>query len=44
MLAGLPDNELTDSLTNIGATLTFAHVPSPLAPVIAKIRHTGYAI
>jgi len=32
--AGLPDNELADSLTQIGATLSFAHVPSLLGSVI----------
>jgi len=41
--AELPSNEVTDSLTKTGATLPFVHFPSPLAPVIAKIRHIHYA-
>jgi len=41
--AGLPGNELAYSIAKTGATLSFAHVPSPLASVIAKIRHTRYA-
>jgi len=35
--AGLPGNELADSLAKTGATLPFTHVPCPLAPTIAKI-------
>jgi len=35
--AGLPGNELADSLAKIRATLHFNYVPSLLAPVIAKI-------
>jgi len=40
--AKLPGNELADALAKTEATLSFAHVPSPLDPVIAKIRHTRY--
>jgi len=42
--AGLPGNELTDSLTKTEATLPFTHVPRPLAPTVAKIRHTRYSL
>jgi len=38
--ARLPSNELADSLAKTGAIFSFAHVPSSLAPVIAKITHT----
>jgi len=41
--AGLPGKELADSLAKTRATLPFTHVPSPLASVIAKIRHTRYS-
>jgi len=41
--ARLPGNELTDSLAKTGVTLRFTHVHSPLAPVIAKIRHICYS-
>jgi len=41
--AGLPCNELVDSLAKTGATLPFTYVPSPLALVIAKIRYTRYS-
>jgi len=40
--AGLPGNEPADSFTKTGATSPLTHVPSPLAPVIAKFRHTHY--
>jgi len=33
-------NELADWLAKTGATLSFADVPSPLAQVVSKIRHT----
>jgi len=39
---GLPGNQLVDSLVKTGATV-FIHVPCPLAPTIAKIRHTRYS-
>jgi len=42
--AGLPSKELAKSLAKTGATLPVTHVPSPLTPVIAKIRHTLNAI
>jgi len=41
--AGLPGNEVADSLAKTGATLPFTHVSSPLASVIVKIRHTRYS-
>jgi len=41
--AGLPGNELADSIAKTGATLPFTHVTCPLAPTIAKIRHTRYS-
>jgi len=41
--AGLPDNELADSLAKTEATLSFIHVSSPLASVIEKIRNTRYS-
>jgi len=41
--AELSDNELTDLLAKTGTTRSFAHVSSPLAPVIAKIRHIRYS-
>jgi len=37
-----PGNELADSLAKTGVTFPFTHVPFPLAPTIAKIRHTHY--
>jgi len=37
-----PSNELADALAKTGATLPFIHVPSPLAPVITRIRHICY--
>jgi len=42
--AGLSGNELADLLAKIGAKLSFAHVPSPLASVIVKIRHMAYPL
>jgi len=42
--AGLPGNERADSLAKNGAKLPVAHVPYPLAPIIAKIRHTRYSL
>jgi len=36
--AGLPGNELTESLTKTGATLPFTHIPNLLASTIANIR------
>jgi len=41
--AKLPGNELADSLAKTRATLPFTHVPRPLVPIIAKIRHTRYS-
>jgi len=38
--AGHPENERADSLAKTGPTLLVTHVPCPLAPIIAKIRHT----
>jgi len=40
--AGLPGNERADSLAKTGVTLPVTYVPCPLAPTIAKIRHTCY--
>jgi len=42
--AGLPRNEWADSLAKTGTTLLITHVPCPLAPTIAKIRHTRYSL
>jgi len=42
--ARLPRNERADSLAKTGATLPVTHVPCPLAPTIAKIRHTRYTL
>jgi len=33
----------TDLLAKTGATFPFAYILSPLAPIIAKIRHTRYS-
>jgi len=35
---------MADSLAKTGATLFVIHVPSPLAPTIAKIRYARYAL
>jgi len=42
--AGLPRNERADSLAKTRATLPVTKVPCPLAPTIAKIRHTRYSL
>jgi len=42
--AGFPGNERADSLAKTGATLPVEHVPCPLAPTIAKVRHTCYSL
>jgi len=42
--AGLPGNERADSLVKTRAKLPVTHVPCPLSPTIAKIRHTCYSL
>jgi len=44
VMLDLPRNERADSLAKTGATLPITHVPCPLAPTIAKIRHTRYSL
>jgi len=41
--AGLPGNELAHLLAITGATLPFTELPSPLASVIFKLRHSHYS-
>ena len=40
--AGLPGNEKADLLAKTGATLPTNTIPSPLPPVIAKVRYSQY--
>ena len=40
--AGLPGNEKADLLAKTGATLPTDAIPSPLPPVIAKVRYSQY--
>ena len=40
--AGLPGNEKADLLAKTGASLPTDAIPSPLLPVIAKVRYSQY--
>ena len=40
--AGLPGNEKADLLAKTGASLPTNAIPSPLLPVIAKVRYSQY--
>ena len=40
--AGLPGNEKADLLAKTGASLPTDAIPSPLPPVIAKVRYSQY--
>ena len=40
--AGLPGNEKADLLAKTGASLPIDAIPSPLLPVIAKVRYSQY--